>query len=285
MSEVESFTRQDVVYLSRPTGDLLARLYKPLTPGRQLGPMPAIVDVHGGRWCAESRLTNAALDERLAGAGIFVMALDFRMPPQARYPHPVADVNFAIRWLKSRCEAFGVKRDWIGGLGTSSGGHQLLLNALAPNGPEFSRDPERMEGEPDASLAYAVACWPVTDPLARYRYAVERNMTVHVDSHHAYWPDEAAMAAGNPQMMVERGEFEALPSVLLVQGTNDVILPGDSAERFAAVYTAAGGSLVLEKFLGEGHTFITKDPSSAASQRAIETILNFIHAHTDGETA
>jgi hypothetical protein len=56
----------------------------------------------------------------------------------------------------------------------------------------------------------------------------------------------------------------------------DAILPPDMAGNFAAAYRKAGGTLDLRMFEGEPHTFITKDPISAASVAAIELIAAFV---------
>jgi acetyl esterase/lipase len=69
---------QDVTYRIHDTGALLARLY---IPDEVSSSTKAIVSVHGGRWCDETRLTNTVIDQYLANLGIFVMAIDFRMPP------------------------------------------------------------------------------------------------------------------------------------------------------------------------------------------------------------
>jgi len=261
---------KDVEYLRHPGGPLLARLYLPAKP------RTAIVSLHGGRWTRESRLTNAVIDEALARDGALVMALDIRMPPVARYPDCLADINFAIRWLKQRASDISVPMDTVGGIGTSSGGHQMMLSAMRPHDPRYAALPGPAGF--DASLAYVIACWPVLDPLARYRMAKAKGMDDHVAAHHAYWPDEAAQAEGNPQMMLDRGEAVALPPALLIQGTGDVILPPDMADKFAAAYRKAGGAIELRKFDGQPHTFITKEPAASASREAIEAIKAFVRA-------
>lgn len=261
---------EDVEYLRHPNGPLLARLYRPKAP------RAAIVSLHGGRWTRESRLTNAVIDAALARDGALVMALDIRMPPAARYPDCVADVNFAIRWLKGRAQEAGVPVARVGGIGTSSGGHQMMLSAMRPHDPRYAALPGPVGV--DASLAYVVACWGVLDPLARYRMAKAKGMDDHVAAHHAYWPDEAAQAEGNPQMMLDRGERVELPPVLLIQGTGDVILPTDMADKFATAYRKAGGTIELRKYEGQPHTFITKDPDNPASQAAIAAIKAFVGA-------
>ena len=107
---------EDVSYFQHPGGALVARIYRP----RSRAPRAALVSVHGGRWTRETRLTNAPIDEALARDGNVVMAIDFRMPPVARYPDCVADINLAIRWLKRHAAELGCGAGPVGGIGTSS---------------------------------------------------------------------------------------------------------------------------------------------------------------------
>ncbi len=267
---------EDVEYLRHSTGPLLARLYRP----KSERPRAALVSLHGGRWTRETRLTNAVIDQALARDGALVMALDIRMPPVARYPDCLADINYAIRWLKQQALSISIASDRIGGIGTSSGGHQIMLGAMRPRDPRYAAipGPEGIE----ASLAFVVACWPVLDPLARYNMAKAKGMDDHVAAHHAYWPDEVAQAEGNPQMILDRGERVELPPALLIQGTGDVILPTDMADNFAAAYRKAGGSIELRKFEGQPHTFITKQPGAPASLEAVAVIKAFVRARAAG---
>jgi acetyl esterase/lipase len=261
---------RDIEYLRSGDQPLLARLYEPEGDG----PFPALVDVHGGVWTTHDRLQNASIHAELAAAGIVVAALDFRMPPAARYPDPVAEINFGIRWFKSHAAEFRTRPELIGGLGTSSGGHQLMLNVLAPNDPQYAAIPG--DGTADATLRFVIVGWGVVDPLARYHMARVRGLTRIVDAHHAYWPSEAAMGAGNPQLMLEAGTAAALPPLLYLQGTDDDNLTPDMAQRFTAAYRAAGGRAELEIFAGQGHTFVTKDPASADAVRARALIAAFV---------
>ena len=272
---------EDVIYHAPGGIHLLARLYIPAADG----PLPAVVSVHGGRWCSETRLTNEPIDRSLAAAGVFVMAIDFRMPPDAKFPLPVADINFAIRWLHKNASHFGIRADWIGGLGTSSGGHQILLNALRPDDPRFATDHDPSLAPLNPILNFVIACWPVSDPPARYRYAIEKNMELHVQSHHAYWVDEEQMRDASPQHMVAEGRAQVLPPLLIIQGSADIILSPGMSERFAAAYRLAGGSVDLRVFEGEGHTFITKNPEAVSSRSAVREICAFVHQQCDAAHA
>jgi acetyl esterase/lipase len=272
--------RRDLEYQRHDGSPLLARLYRPIGAGNSTGPFPALVDVHGGAWAGGDRLNNAPLDEALAKSGIIVLAVDFRMPPEWRYPASIADINLAIRWLKTHAPEFGSRRELVGGLGTSSGGHQLLLSVLKPADPRYAALPLAEASAENARLPYVVLCWPISDPLARYRMVHEKGNANLIKAHDAYWASEAEMAEGNPQLTLERGESGALPPAIVVQGTGDDNVTPDMADRFAAAYRARGGRLDLHKFDGQPHTFIMRDPASEASARATAQIRDFVLAQT-----
>jgi acetyl esterase len=264
---------EDLEYLRAGGTPLLARFYRPEGPG----PFPAVLEVHGGAWTSGDRFNNVAIAEHLAAHGIVVLSIDFRMPPAARYPDTVADVNFGIRFLKGNAEKFSTRPELVGGLGTSSGGHLLLLNTLRPREPRYASHP--LAGT-DASLAFAIACWPVADPLARYRAVGERGNDRLVEAHHQFWPSAEAMTEGSPQLILEREEPVDKPPALIMQGTADDNLTPDMAAKFAAAYTKAGGSISFHKFEGQPHAFIARDPAAPDAVRALGLIVDFIHHQT-----
>jgi acetyl esterase len=265
---------QIVEYAYQRDPNLLVRVYQP--EGK--GPFPCIVDVHGGGWGSGDRFSNASLNEALAGHGILVAALDFRLSNVAKFPASVIDVNTGIRWLKSNAESFGGRAEFVGGLGTSSGGHQLLLNALSPDNPRFCMT--EVQKKFDASLRFVVACWPVADPWARYQMAREKHKQNLLNSHSAYWNSEEEMRWGSPQLMIERGEFSQRPPMLILQGDADDNLTPDMAQNFASAYAKVGGSVEVEIFPQQSHAFITRSPEADASRRAIAKIATFIKSHS-----
>jgi acetyl esterase/lipase len=261
--EVET---QDVEY--QP--GFLARIYRP----RGAGPFPTVLEVHGGAWHIGDRLNNAAIDRGLAARGVLVVAIDFRQSQDAPYPASLIDVNFAARWLKAHAAEFnGVPT--VGGLGSSSGGHQILLTALRPTDPLFTELP--FAG--DASLAYVVACWPVANPLERYRRA-KREALDGIEAYEAYWPSEAAMEQGSPELIVQRGEATHLPPLLIIQGTSDQLVPPEMQASFVETYRRASGQVEMLLFEGMPHTFIVRQPEHPHSERALEAMAHFIHSQS-----
>jgi acetyl esterase/lipase len=281
MAATHDIAVEDVEYLRHGDSPLLARLFRP----RAGGPFPMVVDLHGGAWCRGDRFNDTPINEALARSGLIVAALDFRMPPVAAYPASLADIHYAIRWLKTRAASFGGRADRVGVLGVSSGAHQGMLLAMRPNDPRYASLP--LAGGTDARVGCVVLCWPVINPLSRYRYAkalkakgqpypevVDRVLPCHDE----YWKTEEAMAEGNPVQALERGEPVELPPSLYLQGTRDVAHPRPDLDRFVTLYRKAGGHVDLELFDGEAEGFINKNPDGPAAKTALEKITAFVHA-------
>lgn len=270
----------DIEYIRHGNKPLLARVYKP----RAGGPFPLIIDLHGGVWCNLDRTRDVAIDEPLAKSGVVVASLDFRMPPEAGYPASLADINYAIRWFKSRACRLGSRADMVGILGCSSGGHQAMLTAMRPHDPRYAALPLPGRETVDATVRCAILCWPVIDPLGRYHYAQKLKQTGNskfadhvLPHHHQYWPDEAAMAEASPLLALERGEPVRMPPVLYLQGTADGAHPRSLLERFVAAYRKAGARVDLHFFEGVIEAFINTDPGAPASVEAIGKIMDFVH--------
>lgn len=276
---------QDVEYLRHGDVPLLARLYQPRGPG----PFPLVAEIHGGAWCRGDRLDEDRLNRALARSGIAVAALDFRMPPAAGYPASLQDIHAGLRWLKARDGQLRTRTDWIGVLGLSSGAHQAILAAMRPCDERYAA--LAAPDGADASAAFAVLCWPVIDPLGRYRYA--RGLKAGgqpypdvidrvIPDHEKYWGDEAAMAEGNPVMALERGEPAVLPPVLYIQGEDDIVHPRAHLDRFVAAYRRAGGELRLRLVAGEAESFINRKPDAPSTAAAIGDIVAFVREQCRG---
>jgi acetyl esterase/lipase len=96
--------------------------------------------------------------------------------------------------------------------------------------------------------------------------------------HDGYWGDEAAMAEGSPQRIVAEGGWQALPPVLVIQGTADRNMPpGGLAEPFADAYRRAGGSVRLELFEGQPHGFVKPETDPEVNARALAAMKAFIY--------
>jgi acetyl esterase len=270
----------DVTYREDQEGSWLARIYQP----EGAGPFPALLDVHGGAWNRGSYTNNERIDQALAESGLVVAAIALRLAPQYPYPAQVADVNYATRWFKAHARDFNADARMVGGLGTSSGGHTIMLSAMRPQDPRYRAFAlEGADDKVDATLSYVLAGWPVLDPYARYLYAKESGYDRLMESTEAYFLTKEAMREGNPQLILERRESAELPPVLILQGTADDNVPLSIPHRFVEAYRAAGGAVELELFPGMPHGFGSKP--GAESDRALALMKAFVARRLVGSQA
>jgi acetyl esterase len=282
--EIEEF---DEPY-ARPQGvELLARVYRP--KGRPAG-LPALVDVHGGAWNSNDRTTSALLGRALAACGLVVASLDFRQGPEHQHPAASADVAAGVRWVRANATRLGADGTRVGLVGSSSGGQLALLVALTPGVPEHVGTPIVLpDGSLDAALrdesvAFAVAFYPVVDPLARFRYVLTResepvepggfNAKRLIASHRGYFQGETAMAAASVTRIVAERKARALPPVWLAQPDLDDNVPAAITDAFVRAYQEAGGQIERERFPAARHGFITRP--EAATDKAIALVRDFI---------
>jgi acetyl esterase/lipase len=274
---------EDVEYARPGEEPLLARVYRPEGAGAGL---PALVDVHGGAWNYFDRRADFYFDRALAACGMVVVALDFRQGPAHRYPTALADVVAGIRWTKANAARLGARGERLGLIGGSSGGHLVMLAALRPSAPEFATTSVAGADGTDARVGYVLPLWPILDPLARYRYLLERRANPTpardpffrlerlIEAHDAFFGDQETMARASALRVVEAGEAQALPPVWIAHPELDENVTLPMSERFAAAYRKAGGDVVLEVFPEVGHGF-ANFPGEAAD-RCIARMRAFV---------
>jgi acetyl esterase len=269
------FMVRDIVYRREGGKERLARLYQPAGTG----PFPAVLQVHGGAWNNKDRTDgqNTSLD--LAEAGIVVLSIDFRNAPEAPYPASLQDINYGIRWLKAHAGEFGSSPGQVGAYGTSSGGHQILLAAIRPDDPRYRALPLKDAPAMDAKLAFVISGWGVLFPLERYKLAKAKGDEELAKGHDRFFGNEDTQIEATPALIIERGERVYLPPALVFQGTKDQWTAPELAERFAADYRKAGGSVDLLLLDGARHTFLNEHPFEPNSVKALETMIAFIKEH------
>ncbi len=114
--------------LQGPGGSLPFRHYDPGVPA----PAPALLYAHGGGWVMGGLESHDALCRRLASvAGLRVIALDYRLAPEHRFPAARQDVAAALRFLLENGAALGLDPARIGAAGDSAGAQLVLSSLLA----------------------------------------------------------------------------------------------------------------------------------------------------------
>jgi acetyl esterase len=286
------YKTEDVEYLRHGEKSLVARIFTPEGDG----PFPAVVELHGGAWARGDRLQEKNRHEALAKAGIVVVALEFRQGREGAYPKGIADINYAVRWVKANAKNLKTRPDQVAISGQSSGGHLAMLVAMRPTDPRYTAI-ALPAGSPavDATVRCVAMSWPVINPIGRYRHAKRALAGADkpswpvelISGQDEFWQSEANMTEGSPTLALERGEKLTLPPALWLQTRNDQAhdyhdqdssYPGTEAPRFAEDYKKAGGEIDLV-YYDVPARFTSIDPTSAASKDAFERFVAFFKKH------
>jgi acetyl esterase len=113
-------------------GPLPARLYTPLGAG--VGAGPGIVFFHGGGFVLGDLDSHDIIARRLAHSSrCRVLAIDYRLAPEHKFPAAHADADAAWRWAIARADLIGMDPDRIAVSGDSAGGNLATFLAQEMN--------------------------------------------------------------------------------------------------------------------------------------------------------
>jgi len=137
-----------------PHGPIALRLIKPILQRHvdATSPLPVLVYYHGGGWTIGDLDTHDTLCRELANAAACaVLAVDYRMGPEHRFPCAVDDCIAATYWCRDHAARLGLDPQRIAVGGDSAGGNLAAVVALA------ARDAA------DLPLAFQLLIYPATD--------------------------------------------------------------------------------------------------------------------------
>src|SRR5919106_1795657 len=192
----------DTEFRRTPTRTLMARVYQP----KKAGPLPVLLDLHGGAWNNQDRTANAPMDESLAASGILVVAIDLTLAPEAPYPASVQDANYGVRWLKWKAATWNGDAAKLGIYGSSSGGHVAELLALRPRHARHNAIPPATAPSVDASVAWVATRSPISDTFARYQNAERRRNERMIKNNKVFFVPWETIHESNPQQILDREE-------------------------------------------------------------------------------
>jgi len=226
-----------------PAGDIRARLFDPRASRE---PGPAVVFFHGGGFVIGDLDSHASFTAEMARTlDLPVIAVDYRLAPEAKWPAAPDDCEAAARWVADSPAALGRAVTSLILCGDSAGGNLTIVAAMALR---------------DAPAAVPVIAqlpfYPAADMTRDYPsyaafgdgYLLTRDS---MEWFNAAYEAEATHVRTSPLV----GDLAGLPPAVVVTASLDPIR--DQGRAYAAGLAQAGVPVVFREAKGNIHGFIT----------------------------
>jgi len=216
-----------------------------------------IVHLHGGGFVFNDVDVHDAAARMLANrAGLAVLSVDYRRPPEHPFPAAPDDVDTVLAWLDRAGPALGLDGPaYVHG--DSAGGNLALVAAL--------RHPGRFRA--------AVLHYPFLDPTAvGASYALGAASGFDPREAAWYWQQYAGTEADliDPDLApLLSDRLGTLPPTLVTTAEHDPLR--DEGELLAARIAEQGGQVTAVRYLGQVHGFWRHPTFPAAEQLLLHT--------------
>jgi len=136
-SVVAAKIQRNVVYGNAGEVKLKMDFYFPADAGGKA--RPVVMYVHGGGWRMGSKSMIAIIPgpAELLRRGYVVVAINYRLAPEYKFPAMLEDAKCAVRFLRAHAENFKLDPQRIGVMGDSAGGHLAALLGLTDSRAGF----------------------------------------------------------------------------------------------------------------------------------------------------
>lgn len=271
--------RHDVV-VNPEDPDGRVDVYRPDAAGTTA--LPTVVWVHGGGFITGTKDEMGTYLSHIAAAGYTVVAVEYTVAPEARYPTPVEQVTTALDFLVDHAEEYGVDTAQIALAGDSAGAHIAAQTAMAASEPGYAED----AGLPRADLPDGVAAtvlysgaydMTLTDASSTAgRWMVETMLWAYTGSK-APASDAHLQWASLPQHVDSH-----FPAAFISTGPGDPLLA--HSESMAKSLEEAGVSVTTDWYPDApdsvGHEF-AMDLRTPQAKSSMKAMISFIRAHLD----
>lgn len=229
--------------------------------------LPVVVYVHGGGWSRGDKREVGAQPKLFNENGVVLVAVNYRLSPEVKYPVHVSDIATGIAWVRANIAQYGGDSNKLVVMGHSAGSHLASLVATHP-------DPLGKQGLKVSELKGAISLdgsgfnlverFEARDPKASVAY--ER----------AFGTDKAVFADASPIQHVKPGA--KLPPFLLTY-VKDGSVNHTQAAAFAKQIVANGGRAELAFINGKDHATLVADLGTERDAAGTQ-ILDFVRSVT-----
>ena len=235
------------------------------------GPLPVVVNFHGGGWCLGTPEQSAWLASHVAElTGSLVVSPTYRLAPEDPYPAPVDDAWAALRWVAEHAAELGGDPSRIAVMGDSAGGNLAAVTAL------MARD----AGGP--TLRAQVLIYPAVEMYERYpseeanaHAPVLTSEQMHTFGH--LYMGEAYGVEDWQASPIRATSHAGLPPTLVLTAFHDPLR--DHGSRYAGVLRAAGSPVDVRDYGPGIHGFVSLPGVVPVARRALADVAAFLEQH------
>jgi len=249
-----------------PGGEIPLRIYTPEMRGGA-----GVVYFHGGGWVVCDLDTHDVPCSAIAHrAGAVVVAVDYRLAPEHRFPAAVEDAWAALRWVAANSSRLGIDANQLCVCGDSAGGNLAAVMALK------SRD------ENGPRIAFQALVYPVTDlssfetgsydEFAEDHY-LTRSMMQWFRNHYVADSDDARNPDASPLLA---RDLHGLPPALVITAECDPLR--DEGEAYAKRLRDAGVEVTETRYAGMIHPFFSLAGALPQALDAYQQIADAVKA-------
>lgn len=224
-------------------------------------PLPALVYLHGGGWTMFSIDTHDRLmREYAARAGVAVVAVDYSLSPEAKFPRALEETVDVIGWLRQHGGEHGIDASRLAIGGDSAGANLSVASQL------------QLRAEGDAPLSamllnYGVYTDRRTASWDRYdgpSYMLESGEMQRFWDNYLRSDDDRR----DPLAMPLLGDLRGLPPAFLAIAECDILADGNHA--MAAALRDAGVDTDARSYRGATHSFLEAMSIAPLADRALD---------------
>ena len=247
-----------------PQGSIPIRIYRPTNQQTKA----AIVYYHGGGWVGGDLDTHDVLCRALCqAAACSVIAVDYRLAPEHRYPAAAEDAYASYSWVYKNCEALDLDPKRIAVCGDSAGGNLATVVCL-------------MARDCDHPLpCHQVLIYPIVDcnfdTPSYQEYAEGYSLTADgmkwFWQHYTQHESQSLQGYASP-LKVE--DLSQLPPALVVLAEYDVLF--SEGQQYAARLKQAGITTQLTTYPGMIHGFVSRVTLFDLARQAVEQIAEVL---------
>jgi acetyl esterase len=244
---------------------LLLRIHRPKAVQ---GPLPAVLNFHGGGWVSgDVRQSEWWASSLAAEARVAVVSVEYRLAPEHPFPGPPDDCYDATLWVAENAAELDIDPARLAVMGDSAGGNLAAVVAL------MARD----RGRPQLSAQILV--YPSVDlvdelPSERENANAPILTSKDVANTPGLYFHGSTGERGDPYASPLRGKHDGLPPALIQTAQFDPLR--DHGAAYAQALRAVGVEVRLTNYVDAVHGYLSLPGVVPAARQALAEAVAFV---------